>query len=250
MFFFRGGGYKLICPQTLPYLDVDFICILDAKEWDIRKRIQRENLSDLSKIISFHELYMMDSYEMDLYECYHKMMQNVHPMHRRTASRWLTYEYLRRNYSYVLCDGKYLESVETHKKHHFKDNKMPIWILWLQGFDEAPELVKVCVLSIERTLGKSEYICLLDENNLFDYIDLPDYIVEKWHKGIIDDTRFSDLIRLRLLNVYGGIWMDSTIYFTGEELSAYIKDSWLFMFSIWQNWRKRREPLISANWLI
>lgn len=245
-----GGGYKLVFPQTIPLLDIDYICILDAKEWDIRERIYRENLSDLSKIISFHEICMMDSYRMSLNDCYHKMMQNVHPLQQRSASRWLTYEYLRRNYTYVLCDDKYWEDVKIYRKHHFDENIKPVWILWLQGFDKAPELVKVCVSSVKKALDKNEYICLLDENNLFNYIDLPDYVIEKWNKGIIDNTHFSDLIRLRLLNVYGGIWIDATVYLTGHRLPDYIKSNQLFMFSIWRNWRERREPIISASWLI
>ena len=65
--------------------------------------------------------------------------------------------------------------------------------------------------------------------NLFNYVDLPKYVIEKWNKGIISNTLFSDFIRLDILNKYGGIWVDATVLFTGP-LPKYIVDSDFFLY--------------------
>ena len=246
---FLWNGYRVVTPKMLPGLDIDYLCILSIWEWDIRQRIYEEKIFPLSKIVSLHEIWIMDFFGTDMALCYKNAIKIVHPMQTETAEMWYVYEYLKRNYSYVLLDTDYWK-IQGNRKFYFKDNIKPIWILWLQGFEEAPELVKVCVHSIQSRLEKEEYMCLLDKNTIFDYIDLPDYIIEKWKKGFISNTHFSDLIRVRLLNEYGGIWIDATVYFTGDKLADFIKNSELFMFNIWGYWRKRKTPAISANWLI
>ena len=47
--------------------------------------------------------------------------------------------------------------------------------------------------------------------------------------GTISNTHFSDLIRLNLLNQYGGTWIDSTCLQT-EKIPDYIKNSNLFLY--------------------
>ena len=38
----------------------------------------------------------------------------------------------------------------------------------------------------------------------------------KYEKGIIPKAQFTDIIRLALLDKYGGVWIDSTMFETGE----------------------------------
>lgn len=90
-----------------------------------------------------------------------------------------------------------------------------IWVCWFQGFDKAPLLVQKCVESIRKYAGDYKLI-ELTETNFNQYITLPDYIIKKYHDGIISRIHFSDLLRLSLLNKYGGLWIDSTILLTGE----------------------------------
>lgn len=244
-------GYKLVQPQMIPQLNIDYLCILTTiiNEWEIRKKIYDENLFDLAKIISVHEIFMIDSWGMDIEACYRRMLKMIHPRQRDTNEMWTAYEYLKKNYSYVLCDARYWK-IALNKKVYFEGNKKPIWILWLQGFQYAPELVKVCIHSIKRLL-KEECICLLDQKNLFNYIDLPDYIIQKWKKGIITNTHFSDIIRVHLLNVYGGVWLDATVYFTGNKLLNYVRNSRLFMFRIQERGgNSYTAPQPAASWFI
>lgn len=241
-------GYKLISPQAVRCMDVDFLCILSIWEMEIRKKIYDEKLFDLSKILSIHEICMMDIWGKDLDSCYKKQLRTVPSGQIRAAKAWRIYEYMKKRYSYILCDSKYW-GIDTDKKRSV-GNKKPVWILWLQGFDQAPKIVKVCLCSVKKVLSEDEQLFLLDKDNLFDYIDLPEYIIQKWQEGIIDHTHFSDVIRLRLLNTYGGVWIDATVYFTDSKLPDYIKDSRLFMYSYVLDWRVSRCLGIAANWLI
>lgn len=88
-----------------------------------------------------------------------------------------------------------------------------IWIFWWTGFDDAPLIVKTCVTSVQEHSGAHKVV-LLSKKNIFDYIELPDYIYKKFENGVISITHLSDIIRVTLLSKYGGIWVDATIYFT------------------------------------
>ena len=61
------------------------------------------------------------------------------------------------------------------------------------------------------------------------YVDIPDYILQKYRAGKMTRTHFSDILRLHLLSRYGGVWIDSTILMT-EHLPKYILDSPLFIY--------------------
>ena len=93
-----------------------------------------------------------------------------------------------------------------------------IWFCWLQGMDQAPALVKACLHSL-RTLEDEAgcEIVILTADNYSQWVSLPDYIVEKYHKGHIPHALFGDILRLELLTTYGGIWIDSTVLYTGER---------------------------------
>lgn len=100
--------------------------------------------------------------------------------------------------------------------------------IWLQGEEKAPELVKACFRSMRRHL-KQELV-ILDEKSLFDWIQLPDYIVEKWRKGKITHAAFSDICRVELLYQHGGVWLDATDYVTAPVPDYIInEDFFLFM---------------------
>lgn len=91
--------------------------------------------------------------------------------------------------------------------------KIPVWVLWLQGMEQAPELVKMCVESVRRNLpAETAHLRLITMDNLADYITLPNWIVEKFQQGAISLTHLSDIIRMGLLYRYGGMWIDATYY--------------------------------------
>ena len=55
---------------------------------------------------------------------------------------------------------------------------------------------------------------MLNDQNLADYIRLPEYIEKKKDAGQIPMAGYADLMRFALLEHYGGTWIDSTVYLT------------------------------------
>lgn len=108
-----------------------------------------------------------------------------------------------------------------------------VWFCWLQGLENAPKVVKVCYNSLRQHLSDRE-IKVIDNNNWKEFIELPEYVVQKWEKGKIPAANFSDLLRLELLIRYGGTWIDSTVLCTGfqDSSSKYHEylDADLFLF--------------------
>lgn len=103
-----------------------------------------------------------------------------------------------------------------------------IWQYWAQGYDRVPQVVKRCLDSVERWKGDCTIIRLTDAN-ISDYIQLPDFIIEKKEQGIIPLAQFSDILRVCLLATYGGIWLDATILLTGPLSQRYM-DMDFFVF--------------------
>ena len=91
-----------------------------------------------------------------------------------------------------------------------------IWMLWLQGWDNAPELVTNC-LDSWKYYNPEWKIVLLDENTYKNYIDPLGIDTSK-----IGKDEHSDFVRTFLLEKYGGVWADATL-FCNSPL-----DTWLF----------------------
>lgn len=86
-----------------------------------------------------------------------------------------------------------------------------VWLCWWQGLDQAPEIVRICVESIRRNVGNHPLTLITDENYR-DYVDIPDWVLDKVRAGIITRTNLSDLLRLSLLAKHGGLWLDATFF--------------------------------------
>ncbi len=127
-------------------------------------------------------------------------------------------------------------------------NPDTVWIMWLQGMDNAPELVKRCVESQKKYLPDKKFI-VLNESNYTDYVTLPDFIVQKRKNGIIKDAHFSDLIRNAVLIKHGGYWLDSTVLLTGENIFKDLDKLSFFMPSFYY-FGFNPEVMELNNWMI
>lgn len=107
------------------------------------------------------------------------------------------------------------------------DTNEKIFTIWQQGEENAPELVKACFRSIRKNC-KQELV-VLDDENIFDYITLPDTIVQKYRAGKIGRAHFADICRVELLYEHGGIWMDATAFATAP-IPDWIINQDFFMF--------------------
>lgn len=130
---------------------------------------------------------------------------------------------------------KYKEFIYERKAYYNSisniDNERSnkVFVSWLQGFEEAPKLVKTCVDSMKKKLTDRE-IVLLSLDIFHEYAELPNEIVQKFKEGKIPPALFSDLLRLELLIRYGGTWMDATILCTDGTREKEIMDCDLFVF--------------------
>ena len=125
---------------------------------------------------------------------------------------------------------KYIDNTDNLlKKNSPIGDTSNIWVCWWQGEENMPEVVKVCYRSIKKLSGKHPVV-LITEDNLKDYVQLPQFIMDKYAAGIISRTHFSDILRFYLLKEYGGIWMDITNFLTAEIDSFVPVDSTFYSY--------------------
>lgn len=136
----------------------------------------------------------------------------------------------------------FLTNLPKYRHTHKYSNK--IWWCWLQGEDKAPKLCQACLASIRKNLPDREVIVITEEN-FADYVDIPEFILEKYHHGTISHTHFSDILRLELLVKHGGTWIDSSVLVTEKRPEYFDQD--LFMF---KNLLKENSAVVSSSWFI
>jgi Capsular polysaccharide synthesis protein len=96
-----------------------------------------------------------------------------------------------------------------------------IWLLWLQGWDDAPWLIRQVAESwkINNPDWNIQYVTL---DNLHEYVCDIDYIYDETKK--IEPPAKSDIIRLSLLKNHGGIWADATMLCM-QPLSSWVEEA-------------------------
>jgi capsular polysaccharide synthesis protein len=81
-----------------------------------------------------------------------------------------------------------------------------VWFLWLQGLEEAPEIVKICHRSWIERCGWD--VMTIDESKVREFATLG-------HGGVAarqSPNHRGDLLRLDLLTHRGGVWVDATCF--------------------------------------
>lgn len=152
------------------------------------------------------------------------------------------FKVLKRKYknSYVSYVSYVSDVSDVSDKSIPEDYRDVIWTVWLQGIDNAPELVKSCIASFSN-LGEDKRILVVDKYNFHRYTLIPDIIKDRFEQGVITPTAFSEIIRLDLLARHGGLWLDATMYipfgtrikyqdysFFSPKETAFIKDGDVF----------------------
>lgn len=118
--------------------------------------------------------------------------------------------YLYKHYGYV--KEKFLSAQNDPNISNIDKGKR-IWLMWLQGENEAPKLVKTCINSIKEE-NKNAIVQVITKENVRNYIDVPDRLQRLFDDGKVSATHYSDYCRVALLSKYGGIWIDSTMFMT------------------------------------
>lgn len=151
--------------------------------------------------------------------------------------------------TYKKYSKKYGSIVKEGVQQSKQEKSNIIWICWFQGFKNAPQIVKACVQSVKMAMPDRKII-ILTNNNIAKYTNFPSYIVEKRKAGRISNAHFSDLLRAELLCNYGGMWIDSTVLCTTENVPSYIKDARLFVYKKLDTTNLDINPLVCSSWLI
>ncbi|TIS62134.1 MAG: hypothetical protein E5W93_05355 [Mesorhizobium sp.] len=85
-----------------------------------------------------------------------------------------------------------------------------IWTLWLQGIETAPQIVKACIRSWQRS-NPDWTIHILTKESLANF--LPEAMdSNSILSRSLPDASYSDIVRIELLSRYGGVWVDATCY--------------------------------------
>ena len=99
-----------------------------------------------------------------------------------------------------------------------------VWQFWDSGYMNAPPIVKACIQSVEKNSTGYNHV-VLDNSTIPNYLRLPNHILEKYEKGLINKTHYSEIIRFALLAEYGGIWLDATVFLSDQISNILHKDS-------------------------
>ncbi len=142
---------------------------------------------------------------LELYESLYQPTDGLRANHERIK------DFLKKRYPYII--DQYLEAEATGNRS-FIEETSPIWICWWQGKENMSDIVKICIHSICSNAG-SHPVKLITRDNYMEYVELPGFILEKVHNGMITLTHLSDILRFNLLYQYGGYWMDATVLLTG-----------------------------------
>ena len=161
----------------------------------------------------------------------------------RLSTQLKTKQKLYKRYHRVL--DEFEKNYNGNVSHEASDK---VWICWFQGIDKAPELVQKCYLSVKKNMADKDVVLLTTEN-MFDYIQFPSFIVEKWKAGIITHTHMTALMRLELLIRYGGLWLDATVFCSDSNVPSYFYQSDLFMYQCLKPGRDGHANYISS-WLM
>ena len=90
-----------------------------------------------------------------------------------------------------------------------------IWVCWLQGEANMPDIVRTCYKSVRANANGREVVLIKNEN-VEKYISIPKFIKDKVNNGKMSRTHFADYIRISLLKNYGGLWIDATVLVTDK----------------------------------
>lgn len=126
---------------------------------------------------------------------------DIHAAKHHVAKHRLNMKFLRQH---IVLDAEKAPRPSEVAPEDYK-----IWVLWWQGEEQMPTIVKATYHSIKEASDKE--VVLITKENVGDFVQLPSYIAEKVKAGKISLAALSDYIRVSLLYQYGGLWIDSTV---------------------------------------
>ena len=105
-----------------------------------------------------------------------------------------------------------IKIVKFRKAEKIK-GKVPVFVYWNSGLENAPFLIKHNVMLIKKNLSDMFELHVIDDSNVELYLQVPAF-AKFLHDNFI--AHYSDYIRLMLLENWGGIWIDSSALITPD----------------------------------
>jgi hypothetical protein len=115
-----------------------------------------------------------------------------------------------------------------------------IWTYW--NSDDIPEVVTKCINSW-RKHNPTYTVTVLTPKNLQDYLDI-DVKNISFNDG---PTRESDIVRILILEQYGGVWSDATIFVT-EPYPFSLESEYQFIGFYIDSFTTKKEYPVLENW--
>lgn len=114
-----------------------------------------------------------------------------------------------------------------------------VWVFWDSGEAEAPEIVRYCIAAWKR-LHPDWRVEVLDRASAESTVSMTDV------PAGLKPAHYADILRLRLLKEYGGVWADATC------LPSRPLDDWLpvLMQSGFFAFKRSLGDRILANWFL
>ncbi len=144
--------------------------------------------------------------------------------------------------------GEYLK-LEPVNKDIATNGRMPVWVCWWQGLDSAPDIVKRCVESIYRYVPQdSAQIYFITFDNYMEYAGFSQVVVDRYNAGKISLTHLADILRVQLLNMYGGLWVDATYFISDNRIADIINDEAYTVKTVIPSWNG--DVIAKGKWAV
>ena len=144
--------------------------------------------------------------------------------------------------------GEYLK-LEPVNKDIAENGRIPVWVCWWQGLDSAPDIVKRCVESIYRYVPKdSAQIHFITFDNYMEYAGFSQVVVDRYNAGRISLTHLADILRVQLLNMYGGLWVDATYFISNNRIADIINDEAYTVKTVIPSWNG--DVIAKGKWAV
>jgi pyruvyl transferase EpsI len=99
-----------------------------------------------------------------------------------------------------------------------------IFSFWATGLSDAPKIVQdLKIINEARAKSHGLDYVFLDAKSIEQYLESPTPVKKYRDNGNISPTFYSEWVRFALVNRYGGMWMDATIYLTEDGVN-HVKD--------------------------
>lgn len=110
-----------------------------------------------------------------------------------------------------------------------------VWQIWLQGWTEAPPVV-AAVTSLNKKANPNLRFRQLDFDQAADMVGLSQGVRKLYQEGRINKAGIADLLRLRLIEQQGGVWLDATVV-ASPGLTSLLDESPNFFLLSDRDWK-------------